>query len=202
MIGRMCACILICAGVMSAQKPDEQSVNTAVEAYRRMWQAMSADQRKAMVDAGGATPERYERTLRMQLSGAARSAAPSTGDADQRRTIKTDLTETVRTSAEDLDAIRDANLVRLRDEACPPEIALEVAALRSSFSPAAMPSQSALLGIAATWLQRVEETPATAEQSNRRAIDQLLGVPAPPAVPADRARVTAELERRLAACKK
>jgi uncharacterized membrane protein YccC len=177
MIARIGACLLIGVSFLYAQKPDDQSVRTAVDAYRRMWQAMTSEQRKTMIDAGGATPDRYEQTLRMQLPGTPKSLAPAPAGA-----ARTELSDTIRTSSEDLNVVRDANLLRLRDETCPPEVALEIAALRSSSSPAVMPGPAALLALAENWFQR---PPSTA---------------APKAV--ERANVAAEIERLLGACKR
>jgi hypothetical protein len=177
MIARIGLCLLIGAGFLCGQRPDEQSVRTAVDAYRRMWQALTPEQRKTMVDAGGATPERYEHTLRMQLPGGPKSPAPAPTGAP-----RTDLSDTLRTSSEDLNVIRDANLLRLRDEACPPEVALELAAVRSSSSPAVMPASTALLAIAENWFQRPSGT-------------------APPKT-VDRGSVAAEIERLVGACKR
>ena len=189
--------LLICGGLACAQKPDEQSIRTAVDAYRRMWQAMSPDQRKTMVEAGGATPERYEQTMRMQLTGAAKSAAPNAARTSE-GVVRTDLSDTLKTSSEDLNAVRDANLIRLRDEACPPEVALQVAALRSSISPAVMPSPAVLLAVADSWHKRAPDTAA----STPRPIDELLGAAPMAAKPTDRASVNAEIERLLGSCKR
>ena len=157
------------------QKQDEQSIKNAIDAYRKMWQAMTPDQRKTLVEAGGGTPERYEQTLRMQqVTGGAPKA---TGGVRETQADRTDIGDTVRTSTEDRHAIRDANLIRLKEEACPPEVALEVASLRSTFAPTAMPPARALLAIADTWFQRTEApTLATDKPSNVKAdLERLLG---------------------------
>lgn len=177
MIRRLVIGAAICAGALCAKKQDEQSIKNAVDAYRRMWEAMTPDQRKTLVDAGGGTPERYEQTLRLQPGAGAPKAA---GGTSENKAARTDLQDTVRTSSEDRHAIRDANLTRLRDEACPPEVALQVAALRSTFAPVAMPPTPALLAIADSWFQRTE-------------------LPSPAAAPVN---VKADLERLLAECKK
>jgi hypothetical protein len=165
---------VVCVIAALAQKQDEQSIKNAIDAYRKMWQAMTPDQRKTLVEAGGGTPERYEQTIRMQQSIG--SAPKATGGVRETQADRTDIRDTVRTSTEDRHAIRDANLIRLKEESCPAEVALEVAALRSTFAPAAMPPARALLAVADTWFQRTEVSPALNKQGNIQVeLERLLG---------------------------
>jgi hypothetical protein len=166
--------VLVAGCVAWGQKQDEQSIQKAIDAYRKMWQAMTPDQRKTLVEAGGGTPERYEQTLRMQPGSG--SAPKATGGVRETQADRTDIGDTVRTSTEDRHAIRDANLIRLKEEACPPEVALEVASLRSTFAPAAMPPVRALIAIADTWFQRTEASASVSAPSNIKAdLERLLG---------------------------
>ncbi len=195
--------LLVCAASSFAQQPNEESVRTAVEAYRRMWQAMTPEQRKTIVDAGGGTPERYEQTLRIQLNGGGRKPSAAAPEGVNERQTRTDMDAAVKSSVADLNTVRDANLIRLREEACPPEVALEVAALRSRQSAAVMPPPAALLALADNWFQRttvVAPPDPFIQPAAPQPIDTLLGS-APPARPADPARVNAEIERLLVACK-
>ena len=103
-------------------QPD--SIETALRQYRSMWQKMSPAQQKAFLDQGGATPEQYERTL-MDKSG----TPPASGLAGAPRSTVNALDSLI-TSLQDLNAIRDGNLVRVQADGCPREIATRLADLR------------------------------------------------------------------------
>lgn len=178
--------------VLFSQQMDDSAIRSSVEAYRRTWQAMTPEQRKGMLDGGGATPEQYEQTLRRRPPAAPKLAGDARGQTDS------NVGDMVRMTSEDLNRVRDANLIRLKDETCPAEIALELAALRSRSAAGVMPPRAALLELAGNWAKR----PAAAVRpSSSSPIDVLLGI-APPEGSTDPARLNAEIERLLAACKR
>jgi hypothetical protein len=94
----------------------------ALERYREMWQKMSPAQQKTFLDAGGYTPDQYERTLKEH---GARGAGA--GDKQIDRSALESLTK----SLQNLDAIRDANLNLVQKDGCPPEIAARLADLKN-----------------------------------------------------------------------
>jgi hypothetical protein len=96
-----------------------------------MWQKMSPAQQKAFLDSGGSTPEQYERMLRTKGQSAPPAAATLAGrpaSTDQRSTA--DALDSLTTSLQDLNAIRDGNLVRVQKDGCPPEVTSRLADLR------------------------------------------------------------------------
>lgn len=172
--------LLLAAALLVGQGIDEQALRTAVDAYRQSWQAMPAEQRKQIVEAGGMTPERYEQMLRGG-SPSTPAVAPPRASVAQPATAAS-VNDMVRSSATDLDLVRDANLARVRDESCPAEIAIAIAALRSRVTPSAMPSRAAMLELADTWNRR-NPAPARSDASNP-------------------AQISAEVERLLSGCKR
>ena len=112
-------------------------VDSMVRAYRTMWQKMTAPQQKAFLDSGGSTPEQYERTLRSKgVPGVPAAAASGTGSAtsrpaqsDPRSTMN--ALDSLTTSLQDLNAIRDSNLTRVQKDGCPPEVTSRLADLRA-----------------------------------------------------------------------
>jgi hypothetical protein len=111
----------------------------ALEKYREMWSRMSAPQRQAFLNAGGSTPEQYERSLKQsgnsfapagdgvaQSSGErSRKAAPDSGNP-----VDSNAFDSLSKSLQDLSAVRDGNLWRVQKDGCPPEIASRMADLR------------------------------------------------------------------------
>jgi len=99
-----------------------------------MWQKMTPAQQKMLLQRGGHTPEEYDR---MMKAGASRlapgGAAPARGsDArDAGKAINPGDLDSLSKSLQDLNAIRDGNLVRVQKDNCPPEIASRTAELRS-----------------------------------------------------------------------
>jgi hypothetical protein len=91
-----------------------------------MWQKMSPAQQKAFLDSGGASPEQYEHTLRSK--GATAPTAGRAPQGDPHATVN--ALDSLVTSLQDLNAIRDGNLVRIQTDGCPPEIASRLADLR------------------------------------------------------------------------
>jgi hypothetical protein len=106
------------------EQPD--SVESALRQYRSMWQKMSPAQQKAFLDSGGATPEQYEHSLRSK--GAATPASGRAPQGDPRATVN--ALDSLTTSLQDLNAIRDGNLVRVQTDGCPREIASRLTDLR------------------------------------------------------------------------
>jgi hypothetical protein len=172
--------LLLAAALLVGQGIDEQALRTAVDAYRQSWQAMSAEQRKRIVDAGGMTPERYEQMFRGASQSTPTVAPPRASTAQTAAAAS--VNDMVRSSATDLDLVRDANLARVRDESCPAEIAITIAALRSRLTPSAMPPRAAMLELADTWNRR---NPATARPDA-----------------SNPAQISAEVERLLTGCKR
>jgi hypothetical protein len=86
------------------------------------------------VQRGGRTPEEFERMLKASASQfAPGGAAPARGsDArDGGKGINPGDLDSLSKSLQDLNAIRDGNLVRVQKDNCPPEIASRMAELRS-----------------------------------------------------------------------
>jgi hypothetical protein len=101
------------------------STDTALEKYREMWRKMTPTQQKAFLDSGGYTPEQYERQLRGNApgAGAGRNAKPG-GGVDP-------TMDSLTRSLQNLDTIRDANLGRVQNQSCPPEVAARVQDLKA-----------------------------------------------------------------------
>ena len=122
------------AAPSAASESQSDAIDNMMRQYRTMWQKMSAAQQKAFLDSGGATPEQYERTLRTKgLSAVPASPTPAAssgrvapGDARPAANVLDSLT----TSMQDLNAIRDGNLTRIQKDGCPPEVASRIADLR------------------------------------------------------------------------
>jgi len=115
------------------------AVAAALEKYREMWNRMSAPQRLAFVNAGGSTPEQYERILKQHgnsFAPAGDGVAQSSGDRsrkaapDSGNPIDSNAFDSLSKSLQDLSAVRDGNLWRVQKDGCPPEIASRMADLR------------------------------------------------------------------------
>ena len=111
----------------------------ALEKYREMWNRMSAPQRQAFVNAGGSTPEQYERSLKQRgnnFAPAGDGAAQSSGERsrkaapDSGNPVDSNAFDSLSKSLQDLSAVRDGNLWRVQKDGCPPEIASRMADLR------------------------------------------------------------------------
>ena len=111
----------------------------ALEKYREMWNRMSAPQRQAFVNAGGSTPEQYERSLKQRgnsFAPAGDGAAQSSGERsrkaapDSGNPMDSNAFDSLSKSLQDLSAVRDGNLWRVQKDGCPPEIASRMADLR------------------------------------------------------------------------
>ena len=110
-------------------QPD--AVDSALRQYRTMWQKMSPAQQKAFLDSGGSTPEQYERMLRAKGQStppASTTQAARPASTDPRSTA--DALDSLTTSLQDLNAIRDGNLVRVQKDGCPPEVTSRLVDLR------------------------------------------------------------------------
>ena len=114
------------------------AVAVTLEKYREMWNKMSAPQRQAFLNAGGSTPEQYERILKQrgnsfaagsdgapQVSGERSRKAPDSGNP-----VDSNAFDSLSKSLQDLSAVRDGNLWRVQKDGCPPEIASRMADLR------------------------------------------------------------------------
>jgi hypothetical protein len=175
------------------------AVTVALEKYREMWNRMSAPQRQAFVNAGGSTPEQYERILKqrgnsfapagdgaLQSSGErSRKAAPDSGNP-----IDSNAFDSLSKSLQDLSAVRDGNLWRVQKDGCPPEIASRMADLRGKLetdefelkdgeSTPAVPGAGSKdktgsadrLAIAADWFKHSADTDASTAAAAPRATD-------------------------------
>jgi hypothetical protein len=117
--------------VSSDAKPASSGTPTspaaALEQYRQMWQRMTPAQQKAIVSAGGPTPEQYERMLMGRGATSAKGAASS---PDPRAADSGSL-DALSKSLQDLNAVRDANLSLVQKDGCAPELASRVADLKA-----------------------------------------------------------------------
>jgi hypothetical protein len=186
------------AGVPS--QPD--AIDNVLRQYRTMWQKMSPAQQKSFLDSGGATPEQYERTLRAKGPSAIppAPATPSNRQAPPDPRATSDAIDSLTTSMQDLNAIRDGNLVRVQKDGCPPEVASRLTDLRGRLRqketelaggdgavPAKEPAGSGdALAIAGDWFKRpqaAEKLPeAAADTKESKALADVL-----PTAPAQRA---------------
>lgn len=101
----------------------------ALEQYRQMWQRMTPAQQKAIVSAGGPTPEQFERTLMgrgaTSVKGANAASAPDPRAADS------GSLDALSKSLQDLNAVRDGNLSLVQKDGCAPELASRIADLKA-----------------------------------------------------------------------
>jgi len=180
--------------------------------YRTMWQKMSAAQQKAFLDSGGTTPEQYERTLRSKGT----PAAPAARETQTAPRATVDVLDSLTTSLQDLNAIRDGNLARVQKEGCPPEVASRLADLRSRLRQAdpPQPKDRAAAGdpmaIASDWFKQAPKAEAPlpgADTHDGKLLDNVLGESA--ARPAETrrkdteeeiARIKAEIAQLSGAC--
>lgn len=199
-----------------SSSPQSDTVDNLLRQYRSMWQKMSSAQQKAFLDSGGATPEQYERTLRTKgLSAVPPSPHPAASGGRQvqgdPRSTENALDSLV-TSLQDLNAIRDGNLTRVQKDGCPPEVTSRLADLRGKLqqdeaeltgteAPKAAgvaakdrPAPGDAMAIASDWFKqpaKAENAPAAAASSSGDAresklLADALSGPAPAAASARR----------------
>ncbi len=200
----------------AAATPD--STDDAIRQYRQMWQKMSPAQQKSFLDSGGSTPEQYERTL--HTKGVA--TAPSTRPAPADPATPANALDSVMGSMQDLNAIRDANLLRVQKDGCPPEVTSRLADLRGRLrqlesgtdAPPSKPRPGASdpSSVAADWYKHAApETsakPAADTPQNKQLDDVLPAAPAKPAekpappaaAPQDIEQIRAEIAQLSGAC--
>lgn len=107
------------------------SIDNLLQQYRGMWLKMSPAQQKAFLDSGGSTPEQYERTLRSKgMSGLPPTPVPAGRAAQSDPHVTVNALDSLTTSLQDLNAIRDGNLVRVQKDGCLPEVASRLVLLR------------------------------------------------------------------------
>jgi hypothetical protein len=173
------------------------AVAAALEKYREMWNRMSAPQRQAFLNAGGSTPDQYERILKQHgnsfAAGGEGAAQPSVERSrktpDSGNPIDSNAFDSLSKSLQDLSAVRDGNLWRVQKDGCPPEIASRMADLRArletdevelkggeSSAPAAASTDSKQkagsadrLAIAADWFKQPASTEASTAASGSAA---------------------------------
>jgi len=136
----------------------------------------------------GTAPAREESTAAPNNAARKPASSPDSG-------VNLDVLHTMKTSTEDLNAIRDANLQRVQKGACTPQIAARIAAL--SFASAA--------ALAENWFKRPAEQPAPGQSADgaKRELDFVLGIDTPePATvkPAPAETADAELARLTKMC--
>ncbi|HLN02960.1 MAG TPA: hypothetical protein VK335_26965 [Bryobacteraceae bacterium] len=117
--------------VSSDAKPASSGTPTnpaaALEQYRQAWQKMTPAQQKAIVSAGGPTPEQYERMLTQRGTGAKGANLPATDP----RAADSGALDALSKSLQDLNAVRDANLSLVQKDGCAPELASRIADLKA-----------------------------------------------------------------------
>jgi hypothetical protein len=203
----------------SPNQPD--AIDNVLRQYRTMWQKMSPAQQKSFLDSGGATPEQYERTLRAKGPSAIppAPATPSSRQAPPDPRSTSDALDSLTTSMQDLNAIRDGNLVRVQKDGCPPEVTSRLVDLRGRLhqketelagGDAAVPAKESAGGadartIAGDWFkhpQAAEKRPEAAEDTKESKLlaDVLPTAPAPRAEtkPKDLEEEIAQLKGEIA----
>jgi hypothetical protein len=116
------------SGAAAPGTPD--TIDNMLQQYREMWGKMSPAQQKAFLDSGGSTPEQYERLIRTKGPSAASNGGPGRqSPADPRAAMN--ALDSLTTSLQDLNAIRDGNLTRVQKDGCPPEVAARLADLKA-----------------------------------------------------------------------
>lgn len=198
----------------ASSKPD--ATDSALEKYREMWRKMTPAQQKAFIDSGGYTPEQYERLVKSKTESGA-------GGGDPQRRVDPAF-DSLNKSLQNLDTIRDANLGRVQEQNCPPEVAARISDLKSRLrsyesgydgaaDPGAAPARAPAnsnppdpLAIATDWFKasQAPEPVISAEQQSKLLADVL---PRAQAGPEKRqvgqqeiAGVKAELEQLSGAC--
>jgi hypothetical protein len=147
------------AGVTDAQ------IREAIAQYRKVWDAMSPSQRKMVLDSGGLSPEMQEEKLRQHFiqsgdrgsgTNAAAPAANRRGGArpEGEREVNLDALRAVSTSTEDLTALRDTNVGRIRKVGCPPEVVVRIAELRSKLGKNSTAEEGSAADLATNWYKR------------------------------------------------
>jgi hypothetical protein len=209
------------SGRPSSASADAQ-IRAAIAAYRKSWEQMNEKTRKNLLSHGGQTPEQYERLLRQgstripaAVNGAGQSAKSADADLDL------DVLYTMKTSTQDLNVIRDANLQRVQTGGCAPELAsriadlksrleLEESLLRGEETPPAEPAakkSAARAGssaaIADEWFKSPAKPAASSEPADSKAsqLDAVLGLSAgeaPVAKPASEKPAEKSVDRKQA----
>jgi hypothetical protein len=180
----------------------DAEIRKTVEAYRRLWQSMTPQQRQQTLRNGGFTPEQYEAMMRgtgpvaPTLTDAVGAPAKPAGAEAAQAPQSTALDSLGRTLL-DLDTIRDVNTGRLQKDGCPPEVVSRMAELRgqlarleSDFNGAVAPAsgvastrRSSLTDpqdTAANWFHRGEiadPSPVASASSPDRLLDSVLPNP-------------------------
>lgn len=198
----------------ASSKPD--ATDSALEKYREMWRKMTPAQQRAFIDSGGYTPEQYERLVKSKTE-----SGPGGGDPQRKVDPAFD---SLNKSLQNLDTIRDANLGRVQQQNCPPEVAARISDLKTRLrsyesghdgapdpgtAPVRAPANSNPpdpLAIASDWFKAgpAPEPVVSAEQESKLLSDVL---PRADAAPEKRevdqqeiARIKAELEQLSGAC--
>ena len=117
-----------------ATDPAPDAIDTMLRQYREIWRKMSTAQQKAFLDSGGSAPDQYERVLRtiglpaLPPGETPRPQAGRQSPTDPRAAVN--ALDSLTTSLQDLNAIRDANLSRVQKDGCPPEVTARMADLK------------------------------------------------------------------------
>lgn len=177
-----------------AAAPAPDPVDNMLRPYREMWQKMTPAQQKAFLDSGGSTPEQYERTLRTKgaaaLPASAAPGAPAGRQTPADPKAAVNALDSLTTSLQDLNAIRDGNLSRVQKDGCPPEVTSRLADLRGKLqqdetaltgveapAPAAVPSKERPgaadpMAIANDWYKRAPQDQPEASAAARNSTDR------------------------------
>jgi hypothetical protein len=154
---------------------------------------MAAGSGLAQTPPRPATPQRTLGTAPAREESTANPARKPASSPDSG--VNLDVLHTMKTSTEDLNAIRDANLQRVQKGACTPQIAARIAAL--SFASAA--------ALAENWFKGAAEQPAPGQSADgaKRELDFVLGIDTPEPAnvkPAPAETADAELARLTKMC--
>jgi len=178
-----------------AAKGTPTSAPAALEQYRAMWQKMTPAQQKAVVSAGGPTPEQYERMMMRAMPGQGTAADKGGLSSGNGSAPDTGALDALSRSLQDLNAVRDGNLSLVQKDACAPELASRIADLKAKLrsdelelngaaAPAAGPpdaragekaNASDPLTVAADWFKKPSEAkqPKAEDASRTRENSQL-----------------------------
>jgi hypothetical protein len=133
----MVSAALAQSGAPQSTSNSDAGIAAAVEAYRVMWRNLTPEQRNQALQSGGYAPEQYERVLRQNAGGRGASrAAQAPGMPDYNKGVTDGALDALDGSLRDLNAIRDANVLRLQKDGCPPEVASRVADLKGQLAAA------------------------------------------------------------------
>ncbi len=164
---------------------------------------MTPAQQKALVSAGGLTPEQYEKMLAGKST-----PAKGTNPSSDARTADPGALDALSRSLQDLNAVRDGNLSLVQKDGCAPELASRIADLKARLradefelngteapanaAPTARTQDNAgaadAMAVASDWFKRSADTKAAATSSNASRTREsslldavLTGTPAAPA---------------------